>query len=83
MNIAQLLSKLPLIPQVAVVVALLPENASPQPLGEGQFQVVDSVCQKAAGLGFADQQVHVFGHDHVCVDRKAEAAAHLVQNLEE
>ena len=43
MNVAQLLSKLVLITDVAVIVALLPKNTRPQSLGEGQFQIVHSV----------------------------------------
>lgn len=87
MQVTQFHPELFSISNVTVVVSLLPEdtalNISPlaaQALGEGKFQEVDGVRQ-GAPLGFAEQKVDVFGHDHISIDANGKATAHIFQAL--
>lgn len=40
-------------------------------------------CARRADVRFADQQMEVFGHDHVSEERKVVAVADLTQDFEE
>jgi hypothetical protein len=76
MNISKLFHKLRFIPNVEIIVALLPEmlriaNQSPR---YSLLQRFDHVRESML-LRFAEQQVNVFGHDDITVDAKFEAAA--------
>ena len=51
-------------------------------LGEGLFQIVQSIGQRFL-FRFADEQVNVFGHDHVSVDTNGKAEARSFETIEE
>jgi hypothetical protein len=75
MNIAELFDKLIVRPNIEIVIPLLPEmrGLSNQPPRYALFERLDRIRERSAAR-FAQQQMHMVGHDHVCVDTKIEAA---------
>jgi hypothetical protein len=75
-NIAKLLNKLIVRPDVEIVIPLLPEmrGLSNQPPRYALFQRLDRIGKRAA-LRLAQQQMHMVGHDNVGVDTKIKAAS--------
>lgn len=89
MKISQFHGEFPHIPYIPVVITLLPERAcidptaqTAQPFGKRKLQIMDSVSE-CGRLRFAQQQMHVLGHDDVSVDEHVEAEAHVFQTDEE
>jgi hypothetical protein len=77
MYIAQLFHKRRLISHIEIIVALLPEmlRLANQPPRDSLLQRLDRVGQSML-LRFVEQQVNVFGHDHISVDAQLEAETH-------
>jgi hypothetical protein len=73
MNIPKLFYKLPVVPNVEIIVALLPEVSGPidQSPRHALLQRLERIGQRSF-LGFADQQVDVFRHDNVAIDPQLE-----------
>ena len=76
MQVAQLLPELMLIAQVAVIIALLPENATTHPFAERQLQVVNGIGQQPV-FGFTHQQMHMLRHHHESVDAHCATATRV------
>ena len=76
MNVAQLLNKLIVCPNVEIVISLLPEmrGLSNQPPRYALFQRLDRIGKRAA-VRLAQKQMHMVGHDNVGVDTKIKAAS--------
>jgi hypothetical protein len=92
-DITKLLHKLAIVPDVEIVIALLPEMLGKVPTQANSglewgtrdqtprhalLQRLESIGEHTA-LGFADQQVNMLGHDHIPVDAKPETASHTLQ----
>jgi len=83
MDVAQLLDPLGFAPHVEIVVARLPERrafGAPQLLRGDLLQHLQRDRQPPA-FGFADQQVDVFGHDHISGDEESIPSPHPLQRL--
>jgi len=80
MNISKLFQKLRFVPDIEIIVALLPEilRLANQSARDSLLQRLDRVGESMLPR-FAEQQVNVFGHDHISVDAKLEAAAHAFE----
>src|SRR5439155_20535496 len=80
MNVAQLFDELRMIPNIEIVISLLPEmlgiaNQAPRhPL----FQGLERISQRLP-LGFAQQQMYMLGHDYVAIHAKSELAPQTFQ----
>jgi len=80
MNVSKFFHELRFIPNIEIVVALLPEmlslaDQSPRySLFQRLYRVGESLLAR-----LAEQQVNVFGHDHITVDAKFETEAHPLQ----
>ena len=92
MNVTEFLHKLAIVPDVEIVIALLPEmlgkvptqantglewGTRDQAARHALLQRLESIGEQAA-LGFADQQVNMLGHDHIPVNAKSETASHTL-----
>ena len=82
MNIAQLLHKLPIVPDVEIVITLLPEvlGLADQPPRHALLQRLERIGQRFF-LRLAQQQMHVLGHDHIAVHAKPERVADALQGV--
>ncbi len=83
MNIPKLFYKLAVIPDIEIVVTLLPEVIGPanQSPRYALLQRFERIGERSLS-GLADQQVHVFRHDHVAVDAQLETPSDaLKRNL--
>ena len=80
MNISKFFHKLRFIPNIEIVVALLPEmlGFTDQSPRYSLLQRLDRVGEIVL-LRFAEQQVNVFGHDYITVDAKFESEAHTLE----
>ncbi len=80
MNISQFLRELPIIPDVEVVIPLLPEvlGTADQSARNPLLQRLDRIGEHVP-LRLAEQQMHMFRHDHVAIDAEPEAASHALQ----
>lgn len=69
MNIAQLFDKLTVIPNIEIVITLLPEVFlfADQPARDALLERLDRVGE-CGTLRLAQQQVNVLGHDHIGED---------------
>ncbi len=79
MNIPKLFYKIPVIPDVEIVVTLLaevngPANQSPRRV---LLQRLERIGERSLS-GLADQQVDVFRHDNVAVDAQLETSSHAL-----
>ena len=80
MNVSQLLHELPVVPDVEIVIPFLPEvlgfaeESTRNPLLQG----LDCASEHVP-LRLAEQQMHMFGHDHVAINREPESASHALQ----
>jgi len=83
MNVVQFLGELPMIADVEIVVTLLPEVIA----SNGDQSSSDSLLQRleSAGqcipLGFAQEKVHVFGHDDVSINAQMVHAADTFESF--
>jgi hypothetical protein len=85
-RVPQLFQEFALIPDISIVVTLLPKYAVVsalviQALRVGQLEVVDRVCEQALSW-LAQEKMHVVRHDHEGVDTQIELSAHAFQNLD-
>ena len=80
MNVAQLLDKLLIMADVEAVVAFLPKMlcVSDEPARDPLLQRLDGMCDRFA-LRLADQQMNVFGHDHIAEYAQPETAPDALQ----
>ena len=69
MNIAQLLDKFVVLPDIEIVIAFLPEvlGLADEPAGDSLLEGLNRNGERIA-MGLAKQQVDVLGHDDVSED---------------
>ena len=83
MNVVQFLGELPMIADVEIVVTLLPEMVgavSDQAARDSLLERLDGLGQRVT-FGFAQQKMHVFGHDDVSVDAELVTAADTFESF--
>ncbi len=80
MDITTLLHKLAVVPNVEIVITLLPEmlGVADQTSRYTLFQRLKGIGERAA-LGLTDQQVNMLRHNHVSVNAKAAIAGHTLE----
>lgn len=80
MDIPTLLHELFIVPDIEIVIALLPEmlGGADQASRHALLQRFEGIGKKGA-LGFAHQQVDVLGHDYICVNAEPEIASDALQ----
>ncbi len=80
MDVTEFLHKLAIVPDVEIVITLLPEmlGLADQAPRHALLQRLESIGEHAA-LGFVDQQVNMLGHDHISVNAKSETAPHTFE----
>ena len=80
MDVTDFLHKLAIVPDIEIVISLLPEmlGLADQAARHALLQRLESIGEQAA-LGFADRQVNMLRHDYIPVDTKPEAAPHTLQ----
>jgi len=87
MNVSQFPGELAIISYIPVVVTFLPECSggefadADQALGGRQFEIVERIGQEPE-IWFAEQQVDMFGHDDVSVDKHAKTPARAFENVD-
>lgn len=80
MHVAKFLNALLLVMHVEVIVARLPEGSLGAAQGDGEFQCVDYVSNRAFGR-FADQQMNMLRHHDISGDNKAATEPHPFQGV--
>jgi len=81
MNIAQLLHKLRMIANVAIIITPLPEPSSTMVARHADFNRQNCIAQQAP-LRFAQQQVDVFRHQEVSIDAQSTLTTDTFQRSE-
>jgi|SRR5450631_3624111 len=80
MDVTDFLHKLAIVPDIEIVISLLPEmlGLADQAARHALLQRLESIGEHAA-LGFADQQVNMLRHDYIPVHAKSETAPHTLE----
>jgi len=83
MHVLELLDRLFMVPDIEVIVATLPESYVTRFLEFSRYLLLQHLQDNGELeiAGFADQQMHVFGHDNVTRYNEAVLLPHLFQLL--
>src|SRR6266568_5107448 len=80
MDVAQFLKELRVVADVEIIVAVLPEvfGGADQASRNSLFQRLDDDVEGLSAR-FAQQQMHMLGHDNVAIDAQSVASAHALE----